>query len=267
MELIDNISRLLGDDLKQTIKPRARLKIAASCFSMYAFEALKAELEKIDELEFIFTSPAFVANEATDKIRKEHREFYIPKLNRERSLYGSEFEIQLRNKLTQRAVAKECAQWMQRKAKFRSNRTKAPMQSFACIQANGTDTAYMPLHGFTAVDLGCRPSGVARSVSYRSQAAARRTRSSGVVMREPIAASSAPSLSRSASERPQRFIQPAASLATDRARSGALPSRNWYWCSAIPPLPALIHRPTFVVAHQRLDVADDVAAAEDDGGD
>ena len=154
MELIDNISRLLGDDLKQTIKPRARLKIAASCFSMYAFEALKAELEKIDELEFIFTSPAFVANEATDKIRKEHREFYIPKLNRERSLYGSEFEIQLRNKLTQRAVAKECAQWMQRKAKFRSNRTKAPMQSFACIQANGTDTAYMPLHGFTAVDLG-----------------------------------------------------------------------------------------------------------------
>lgn len=46
MELIDNINRLLGDDLKQTLKPGARLKIAASCFSMYAFEALKAELEK-----------------------------------------------------------------------------------------------------------------------------------------------------------------------------------------------------------------------------
>ncbi|TKI03406.1 hypothetical protein [Martelella alba] len=50
MELIDNISRLLGDDLKQTLRPGARLKIAASCFSMYALEALKAELEKIDEL-------------------------------------------------------------------------------------------------------------------------------------------------------------------------------------------------------------------------
>jgi SNF2 family DNA or RNA helicase len=154
MELIDNISRLLGDDLKQTLRPSARLKIAASCFSMYAFEALKAELEKIDELNFIFTSPTFVANEVTDKIRKERKEFHIPKLDRERSLYGSEFEIQLRNKLTQRAVAKECAEWIRRKAKFRSNRTKAPMQQFACVQAGGTDTAYMPLHGFTAVDLG-----------------------------------------------------------------------------------------------------------------
>lgn len=154
MELIDNITRLLGDDLKATIKPKARLKIAASCFSMYAFEALKAELEKIDELSFIFTSPTFTASEVTDKIRKERKEFHIPKLDRERSLYGSEFEIQLRNKLTQRAIAKECADWMRRKARFKSNRTKAPMQPFACVQANATDTTYMPLHGFTAVDLG-----------------------------------------------------------------------------------------------------------------
>lgn len=153
MELIDNINRLLGDDLKQTLKPGARLKIAASCFSMYAFEALKSELEKIDELKFIFTSPTFVANEVTDKIRKERKEFHIPKADRERSLYGSEFEIQLRNKLTQRAIAKECADWMRRKATFKSNRNKAPMQQFACVQA-ATDTAYMPLHGFTAVDLG-----------------------------------------------------------------------------------------------------------------
>ena len=70
MELIDNINRLLGDDLKQAIQPGARLKIAASCFSMYAFEALKAELEKIDELNFIFTSPTFVAGQVTDKIPK-----------------------------------------------------------------------------------------------------------------------------------------------------------------------------------------------------
>lgn len=154
MELIDNISRLLGDDLKQTIRPGARLKIAASCFSMYAYEALKSELEKIDELDFIFTSPTFVADEVTDKIRKERREFHIPKLDRERSLYGSEFEIQLRNQLTQKAVARECADWMRRKAKFRSNRSKAPMQQFACVEADGTYSAYVPLHGFTAVDLG-----------------------------------------------------------------------------------------------------------------
>lgn len=154
MELIDNISRLLGDDLKQTLKPGAKLKVAASCFSMYAYEALKAEFEQIEELNFIFTSPTFVANEVTDRIRKERREFHIPKTDRERSLYGSEFEIQLRNKLTQRAIAKECADWMRRKARFKSNRTKAPMQQFACVQSGGTHAAYMPLHGFTAVDLG-----------------------------------------------------------------------------------------------------------------
>ena len=154
MEIIDNINRLLGDDLKQSLKPGAKLKVAASCFSMYAYEALKAELEKIDELSFIFTTPTFVADEVTDKIRRERREFQISKLDRERSLYGSEFELQLRNKLTQRAIAKECADWLLRKARFKSNRSKAPMQQFVCAQSMGTDTAYMPLHGFTAVDLG-----------------------------------------------------------------------------------------------------------------
>lgn len=154
MKIIDNINVLLGDDLKASIHPKARLKIAASCFSIYAYEALKSELEKIESLEFIFTAPTFVTNEVTDNLKKERREFFIPKANRERSLYGSEFEIQLRNKLNQRAIARECAEWMRRKAKFRSNRTKASMQQFACIQGPSLEAAYMPLHGFTAVDLG-----------------------------------------------------------------------------------------------------------------
>jgi len=160
MEIIDNINRLLGDDLKQTLKPGARLKVAASCFSIYALEALKAELDQVEELHFIFTSPTFVAEEVTDKIRKERKEFHIPKLNRERSLYGSEFEIHLRNKLTQRAIARECADWLRRKARFMSNRTQAPMQPFACVEAGGSvdgRIVYMPLHGFTAVDLGYQP--------------------------------------------------------------------------------------------------------------
>lgn len=71
MELIDNISLPLGDDLKRSLKPGTRLKIAASCFSMFAYEALKEELGKIDSLEFIFTAPTFVPDEVTDKIRKE----------------------------------------------------------------------------------------------------------------------------------------------------------------------------------------------------
>jgi hypothetical protein len=74
MEIIDNINRLLGDDLKKALVPGARLKIAASCFSIYAYEALKAELGKVDSLQFIFTSPTFVPGEATDKVKKERRE-------------------------------------------------------------------------------------------------------------------------------------------------------------------------------------------------
>ncbi|MCF6339000.1 MAG: hypothetical protein L3J84_13830, partial [Gammaproteobacteria bacterium] len=93
MDFIDNINQLLGDNLKQTIKPGARLKIAASCFSIYAYEALKRELESIESLEFIFTSPTFVPEEVTDKVKKERREFLIPKNERERSIYGTEFEI------------------------------------------------------------------------------------------------------------------------------------------------------------------------------
>lgn len=134
MKIIDNINSLLGDDLKVSIRSKARLKIAASCFSIYAYEALKSEFSKIDSLEFIFTAPTFVPNEVTDKLQKQRREFFIPKINRENSLYGSEFEIQLRNKLTQRAIARECVSWIRNKAIFRSNKSKSQMQQFICIK-------------------------------------------------------------------------------------------------------------------------------------
>ncbi len=155
MELIDNVNTLFGDSLKQSLNPGSRLRIAASCFSIYAFEALRSELEHVDSVEFIFTSPTFVPGEVTDKLPKERREFFIPKLERERSLYGTEFEIQLRNKLTQRAIARECADWIRRKARFRSNSTRSSMQQMACVEAEGAEpTVYFPIQGFTAVDLG-----------------------------------------------------------------------------------------------------------------
>lgn len=154
MKVIDNINSLLGDDLKSSLKQNSKLKIAASCFSIYAFEALKVELKKVDHLNFIFTAPTFVPEGATDQVKRERREFFIPKMQRERSLYGSEFEIQLRNKLTQRAVARECADWIRKKATFRSNKTKAPMQQFVCVENKPDNFAYMPVNGFTAVDLG-----------------------------------------------------------------------------------------------------------------
>ena len=41
------------------IKDGSKLSIAAACFSIYAFQALKEQLLDIDELRFIFTSPTF----------------------------------------------------------------------------------------------------------------------------------------------------------------------------------------------------------------
>ena len=154
MEIIDNTSTLLGNDLKGCLGKGGHLRIAASCFSIYAFEALKKELGAVEELRFIFTAPTFIPSQATDKLNKEHREFLIPKRDRERGLYGTEFEIHLRNKLTQRAVARECAEWIREKARFGSNTSTAPMQQFIHVSNQGMDAAYMPVSGFTLADLG-----------------------------------------------------------------------------------------------------------------
>lgn len=147
MELINNTTKTLKDDLSVEIKKGSKLSIAAACFSIYAFQELKKELKGIDELRFIFTSPTFT----TEKAKKEKREFYIPRLNRERSLYGTEFEVKLRNELTQKAIAKECAEWVREKVTFKSNITNDNMMGFI----NLDDKNYMPVNGFTTVDLGC----------------------------------------------------------------------------------------------------------------
>lgn len=151
METFNNTTRVVKDDLEKKIKSGSKVSIAAACFSIYAYQALKDELEKCDEFRFIFTSPTFVA----EKTQKERREFYIPRLNREKSLYGTEFEIRLRNELKQKAVARECAEWMRKKAHFRTNTTREGMNQFLVVDNNEDTYAYLPMNSFTTVDLGC----------------------------------------------------------------------------------------------------------------
>jgi len=162
MELIDNKSKTLRDDLATEIRKDSKLSIAAACFSIYAFQELKKELQDIDELRFIFTSPTFV----TEKAKKEKREFYIPRLHRERSLYGTEFEVKLRNELTQKAIAKECADWIRKKVTFKSNITSENMMGFI----NLDDKNYMPVTGFTTVDLGCERGNNAYNMVQKTEA-------------------------------------------------------------------------------------------------
>lgn len=151
MDTFNNKTKVVEDDLTKKIQSSSKLSIAAACFSIYAYQALKDELESCDEFRFIFTSPTFVA----EKTPKERREFYIPRLNREKSLYGTEFEVRLRNELKQKAVAKECADWMHRKASFRTNTTREGMNNFLVVENPEDSYTYMPMNSFTAVDLGC----------------------------------------------------------------------------------------------------------------
>ncbi len=151
MKIFDNVMEIVRDDMESTIKRGSKVSIAAACFSMYAYSVLKKELESVDEFRFIFTSPTFV----TEKAEKQKREFYIPRLSREQSLYGTEFEIKLRNEMTQKAIAQECADWIRRKARFKSNTTGENMGGFMTVAAPSEDVAYMPINGFTTVDIGC----------------------------------------------------------------------------------------------------------------
>lgn len=151
VKVFDNVTEIVRDDMASTITKGSKLSVAAACFSMYAYKELKEQLESIDECRFIFTSPTFVK----EKVEKQKREFYIPRLSRENSLYGTEFEIKLRNEMTQKAIAKECADWIRRKVQFKSNTTGENMGGFVTVSDKEQQVAYMPINGFTTVDIGC----------------------------------------------------------------------------------------------------------------
>lgn len=154
MELINNQNKLLGDDIKKELNNGGKLKVAASCFSIYAFDALKEQLNDIEEFKFIFSSPTFIEEKIADKIKKESREFYIPHEVRENLLYGTPFELKLKNKLTQKAIAKECAEWIKKKVKFKSNITNSSMPNFITINKENEAITYMPVNTFTTSELG-----------------------------------------------------------------------------------------------------------------
>jgi len=152
--VFDNKARIVKDDLVARIATGDRVAVAASTFSLYAYQELKKQLESLEEFRFIYTAPTFLE----EKTKKEAREFYIPRLNRERSLYGTEYEVKLRNELSQKAIALECAKWIKSKATFKSFRKDDAMNNFLGVQKPEDAVVYMPFNGFTTAELGVRKS-------------------------------------------------------------------------------------------------------------
>ncbi|WP_026508373.1 helicase-related protein [Butyrivibrio sp. MC2013] len=146
VDLIDNIHEILGEDLKKEIGKSSTIVIAAASFSVYAYKELREALDNCGEFRFIFTEPTFTAAEDI----KVNKEFYISKRGREKNLYGTEFEIRLRNGLDLRAISKECMNWAAKKAVFRSNVSNEKMTGFMVVD----DKVYSPIREFSAVELG-----------------------------------------------------------------------------------------------------------------
>lgn len=149
-DFFDNKMKVVKDELVDRIGHGDRVSVAASVFSMYAYQELREQLEGVEEFRFIFTSQAFT----NERPPKEKREFYIPRLAREHGLCGTEFEIKLRNELTQKAVAAECAEWIRRRARFKSYEGEGNATGFLDISKPDDDVAYMPFNEFSTAKLG-----------------------------------------------------------------------------------------------------------------
>lgn len=109
--LNNQLGETVYKELEKHIKKGSKVSTISAYFTMYAYSALKKELDKIDEMRFIFTTPSFSKNKD-----KEAREYEIVNNN----IFGNEFELKLRNEMTQSAVAKDCAKWLKDKVEIKS---------------------------------------------------------------------------------------------------------------------------------------------------
>lgn len=148
--MLDNKrSGIVGDALKPYFKKDAKVAIMSSYFTIYAFEALKKELMKVDEVRFLFIDPTFTSEKQTQSTTD------IDKSGREKRLSGSELEIKMRNELTQAKIAKECADWISAKVKMKSL-TSPLIQNrlFHIENKDGTSVAIQGTSDFTSSGLG-----------------------------------------------------------------------------------------------------------------
>ncbi|MDO9138979.1 MAG: SNF2-related protein, partial [Methylobacter sp.] len=132
----------VGDFLKGKIQPNAQLRFVSAYFSIFGFEALKAELLQIDKLQFLFGEPAFVKQ--LDVAQSQAKAFHIV-----------EQDLWLNNRLNQKAIAKTCADWITEKVEIRSLiQTNLLHGKLYHIDNKGVESALLGSSNFTLYGLG-----------------------------------------------------------------------------------------------------------------
>ncbi len=153
MELknFNNKTEKAGDELKKDIKTGSRVNVAAALFSIYGYESLKSELKNIEELRFIFTDPTFIE---MDKANREQRLFEIHANDRKKAISGSDFEINLKNELKGRAIAKECKKWIEEKVTLKTNTSKRYIQPQLIVDNTSEKILYNGMDEFSSAGFG-----------------------------------------------------------------------------------------------------------------
>jgi ribosomal protein S17E len=151
IQSFNNRTEKAGDDLKNNIGRGSKIDIAAGIFSIYGFECLKNELSKIEKLRFIFTDPTFIEN---DKNRREHKQFRINSTLRQKSISGTQFEINLKNELKGKSIAKECKKWIEQRVEFRTNIGNKYIQPHINLLSGDSRFVYTGINEFSSAGLG-----------------------------------------------------------------------------------------------------------------
>ena len=150
-KILDNKFNFVYQELSENIKKGSRLSVISALFSMYAYDKLKKDLNKIDKMRFIYTKPSFLKDNT-----KESRQYYIDN----NSIFGGDYEIKLKNELTQGSISKECSDWIREKVEIKSFKTPNEAQP-RMICVDNKDDSSIAINGtvdFTTAGLGMNKS-------------------------------------------------------------------------------------------------------------
>jgi len=142
----DNKNRgSVGQFLRENIKSDSDLSIVSAYFTIYAYSHLKNELDSISKLKFLFGEPTFI--KALDPTKVNKRDFKIE---------DDKIVIPIESRLTQKAIAKECSEWIQQKVEIKSmvkpNFLHGKM--YHVTQQSGVEKAIVGSSNFTVNGLG-----------------------------------------------------------------------------------------------------------------